>query len=153
MLTKVRFAPSPLGPTTALRILLFSLVPRKFASTPLLDRSLTFNAYLKKLTAFLTSSIRIIRATAHTSWGWHHSTLKMAFHTLIRRKLDYAAPAWQPWLSDTNLSCLDFLQNCSLRLTMDELVSTPLKALQLEADVQSYPTCWRKGTTQYRGSS
>ena len=35
----------------------------------ILDRSLTFNAHLKKLTALLTSSISIIRATAHTSWG------------------------------------------------------------------------------------
>ena len=35
----------------------------------ILDRSLTFNAHLKKLTSSLSSSIRIIRATAHTSWG------------------------------------------------------------------------------------
>ena len=33
----------------------------------ILDRGLTFNAHLKKLTALLTSDIRIIRATAHTS--------------------------------------------------------------------------------------
>ena len=80
----------------------------------ILDRSLTFNAHLKKLTASLKSSICIIRATAHTSWGWRRSTLKMAFHALVRSKLDDAAPAWQPWLSDTNLSCLDRLQNHSL---------------------------------------
>ena len=80
----------------------------------ILNRSLTFNAHLKKLTTSLTSSICIIRATAHTTWGWHRSTLKMAFHALVRSKLDYAAPAWQPWLSDTNLSSLDRLQNHSL---------------------------------------
>ena len=69
----------------------------------ILNRSLTFNAHLKKLTTLLTSSIRIIRATAHTSWGWCRSTLKMAFYDLVLSKLDYAALAWQPWLSDTNL--------------------------------------------------
>ena len=106
----------------------------------ILDRSLTFNAHLKKLTASLASSIPIIRATTHTSWVWCRSTLKMAFHALVRSKLDYAAPAWQPWLSDTNLSCLDRLQNRSLRLITGQLVSTPLEALRLEADVQSYPT-------------
>ena len=88
-------------------------------TTPLLlgvimDRSLTFNAHLKKLTASLTSSIHIIRTTAHTSWGWNHSTLKITVHTLIHSKLDYAAPAWQSSLSDTNLLCLDRLQNRSL---------------------------------------
>ena len=42
----------------------------------ILDRSLTFNAHLKKLTTSLSSSIRIIRPTVHTSWGWRRSTLK-----------------------------------------------------------------------------
>ena len=107
----------------------------------ILDKSLTFNAHLKKLTTSLSSSIRIIRATAHTSLGWSRSTLKMAFHALIRSNLDYAAPGWQPWLSATNVSCLDRLQNRSLRLITSQLVSTPLEALRLEADVQSYHTC------------
>ena len=35
----------------------------------ILDRSLTFNTNLKKLTTSLASSIRIIRATAHTWVG------------------------------------------------------------------------------------
>ena len=95
----------------------------------ILDRSLTFNAHLNKLTTSLACSIRIIRATAHTSWGWRCSTLKMAFHALVRSKLDYAAPAWQPWLCDTNLSNLDRLQNSSLRLIAGQPVSTPLEAL------------------------
>ena len=107
----------------------------------ILDRSLTFNPHLKKLTSLLSSSIRIIRATAHTSWGWRCLTLKMAFHALIRSKLDYTAPAWQPWLSATNLSSLDRLQNRSLRLITGQLVSTPLEALRLEVGVQSYQTC------------
>ena len=106
----------------------------------ILDRSLTFNAHLTKLTASLTSSICIIRATAHTSWSRYCFTLKMAFHALIRSKLDCAAPTWQPWLSNTNLSCLDRPQNRSLWLIMGQLVSTPLEALRLGADTQSYST-------------
>ena len=107
----------------------------------ILDRSLTFNSHLKKVTMSLSSSICIIRATAHTSWGWRCSTLKMAFHTLICSKLDYAAPAWQPWLSASNICCLDRLQNSSLQLITGQLLSTPLEALRLEADVQSYHKC------------
>ena len=63
---------------------------------------------------------------------------------MVHSKLDYAAPAWQPWLSNTNLSCLDHLQNHSLWLITGQLVSTPLEALRLEADVQSYPTCSKR---------
>ena len=65
----------------------------------------------------------------------------MAFHALVCSKLDYPAPAWQPWLFETNLSNLDRLQSRSLRLITGQLVSTPLEALRLEADVQSYSTC------------
>ena len=82
-----------------------------------------------------------MRSTAHTYWGWRRSTLRMAFHALICRKLDYAAPAWQPWLSATNLSCLDRLQNRSLRLVTSQFVSSPIEALRLEGDDQRYHTC------------
>ena len=88
----------------------------------------------------LGSSIRIIRATAHTSWGWCRTMLKMAFHALVHSKLDYAVPAWQPWLSETNLNNLDRLQNRSLRLITGQLISAPLETLRLEAAVQSYLT-------------
>ena len=70
----------------------------------ILDRSLAFNVHLKKLTMSLSSSLRIIRAHTHTSWGWHPSNLKSAFHALIHRKLEYASPTSQPWLSTTNHS-------------------------------------------------
>ena len=116
-----------------------SLCQHYFSSHRWNDRSLTFNAHLKKLTASLTSSIHIIGATAHASSGLCLSTRKKAFHALVHSKLDYTAPAWQPWLSDTNLSCLDRLQNRSLWLITGQLVSTPLKSLRLEANVQSYP--------------
>ena len=110
-------------------------------TTPHFHLSLTFNTHLKKLITSLSSSLCIIRATAHTSWGWHCSALKMAFHALIQSKLDYAASTWQPWLSATNLSCLDCLQNCSLRLITGQLVPSPIKVLCLETDVPSYHTC------------
>ena len=58
----------------------------------ILDGSLTFNVHLKKRTMFLSSSLHIIRATAHTFWGWCYSTLKIAFRALINSKFDYAAP-------------------------------------------------------------
>ena len=155
MLRKVRYAPSPLGLTTVLGIELSLLVIKKFASlrqhhtTPrlldvILDRSLTFKAHLKKINNSVAPTRRIISATAHTSWCWRCSTLKMAFHTLVCSKLDDAAPAWQPWLSDTNLSNLERLQNPSLWLITGQLVSTPLEVLQLEADVQSYSTCSKR---------
>ena len=52
---------------------------------------------------------------------------------------------WEKWTnfikSATNLSCLDRLQNRSLRLIIGQLVSTPTEALHLEANIQIYHTC------------
>ena len=70
----------------------FNVTSRLLGS--ILDRSLTFNAHLKKLTTFLPSSLPIMRATVHTCWDLLRSTLKVAFHALIHSKLDYAAAAW-----------------------------------------------------------
>ena len=81
-----------------------------------------------------------MRATVHTCWDLLHSTLKVAFHALIHSKLDYAAAALQPWLSTTNLPCLDCLQNRSFWLITGKLVSTSLEALSFESDVQIYHT-------------
>ena len=107
----------------------------------ILDRSLMLTTHQKKLTTLLSSSICIIWATACASWDWCHSNLKMACHTLIHSKLNYTAPAWQPRLSVTNLSYLDYPKNCFLRHIIGQLVFTPLEALQLEAYVLSYHTC------------
>ena len=70
----------------------------------ILDRGLTFNAHLKKLTALLTSGIRIISSYFLGLAPFH---IKDGHSGIGSGKLDYTAPALQPWLSDTNLSCLD----------------------------------------------
>ena len=72
----------------------------------------------------------------------------MTFHTLVGSKLDNVAPAWQPWLSNTNHFCVDRLQNSSLGLITSQLVSTPLEALRLEANVQSYPKLANKAAKE-----
>ena len=95
---------------------------------------------MNKLTVPLTSSFCIIQVTAHTSWGWYKSTLKVSFHVLIHSMLNYAAPAWCLWLFGINLSCLDHLQNHALRLVTVHLVSTSFEGQLLEANVQSCHT-------------
>ena len=49
--------------------------------------------------------------------------------------MDYAAPAWQPWISNTNMTRLEALQNRALRI-----VTGPLDALRKKANVNSYST-------------
>ena len=141
MLTKVRYIHFLLGPTTVLDNRLSSLALRKYWSTPLLVFLVSFWTETLRLSLLEeTDYVVIIQSLYHQSHSthflaWHCSTLKMAFHALIHNKLDYAVPAWQPWLSATNLPCLDRLKNYSLCLIAAHLVSSAIEALRLEADV------------------
>ena len=125
--------------------LISSLVLKNFWSTPLLVFLVSFWTETLRLSLLEeTDYVVIIQYLYHQSHSMHflkmEATLKMAFHALIHRKLDYVAPAWQPWLSATNLFCLDRLKNRSLCLITDQLVSSQIEVLRLEDDVQSYHT-------------
>ena len=106
----------------------------------ILDQSLLFNAHVKHIKQSLSSRLRATIVTAHAFWRWRKPLLQTAFHTLVHSKLDYAASAWQPWLSNTNITSLDRLQNQALHLITRQLVSTPLEVLSFKSGVQSYYT-------------
>ena len=57
-----------------------------------------------------------------------------------RSVLDYASPAWQPYLSTTQLGNLDVVQNKALRYITGQHTSTPIEALRIEAGVSSCTT-------------
>ena len=125
MLAKVRHVHFLLGPMAVPGNLISSLVLKKFGSTPLLVFLVSFWTEILRLSLLEEIDyVVIIQYLYHQSHSmhflaWDHSTLKMAFHALIHRKLDYVAPAWQSWFSATNLSCLDRLKNRSLCLITD----------------------------------
>lgn len=113
-----------------------------FNSTPcllgvLLNRNPTFTAHIDKLNAEITSKLHAIKAVSHSTWGWKKSTLKTMLFAYICSKMDYAAPAWQPWLSNTNMARMESFQNYALHIATSQFVSTPVEALQMEANVPS----------------
>ena len=73
-------------------------------------------------------------------WGWRKKHLRQVYITTQRTVLDYAAPAWQPWLSNTSMNKLETAQNAALRLVTGQYRSTPVhvEALRKESSVESY---------------
>jgi len=49
--------------------------------------------------------------------------------SLIRSCLDFAAPAWQPWLSATIFQCSEATKNKALRIMTGQAKTTRVKAL------------------------
>ena len=58
----------------------------------------------------------IIKSLAGTSWGQDKESLLITYKTLIRTKLDYAAPVWVPNAKPSPLKRLQSVQNAGLRL-------------------------------------
>ena len=68
------------------------------------------------------------------------NTMRKVYISLIRSCLDFAAPAWLPWLSATKFQCLEATQNKALRIMTGQAKTTPVEALRAEAGVCSYKT-------------
>jgi len=105
-----------------------------------LDRTLAFTAHVKFVTDKVEKRNKILACLSSKSWGWKKNNMKRVYTSMQRSVLDYAAPAWQPWLSDTKKNKLEVAQNKALRLVTGQYASTPLEAVRLEADVESYNT-------------
>jgi ribonuclease HI len=59
---------------------------------------------------------------------------------MIRNILDYAAAAWQPFLSPTKFEKLEVVHNRCLRLITAQYANTYMEILRLEAGILSYRT-------------
>ena len=105
-----------------------------------MDRTLTFSHHTETVCKKATSRCRVLACLATKEWGWQKNTMKKVYISLIRSCLDFAAPAWQPWLSATRFQCLEATQNKALRIMTGQAKTTPVEALRAEAGVCSYKT-------------
>ena len=105
-----------------------------------LDRQLTFGTHVENVTKAAISSNRMLSALAHSSYGWRKQCLTTVYHSMVKSKMDYAGPAWQGNICQTNLDKLERAQNKSLRLITGQFADTPLEALRAEAGVPSFKT-------------
>ena len=105
-----------------------------------LDTQLCFAKHTKEVSKAATAKIKIISAVANTKWGWKKDQLTKLYFSYVRSRLDYAAPAWQPWLSDSNISVLETTQNKALRAITGQLKNSPMEALRYETNLPCYKT-------------
>jgi len=66
-----------------------------------MDRTLSFSHHTETVCKKATSRCRVLACLTTKEWGWQKNMMKKVYISLIRSCLDFAAPAWQPWLSAT----------------------------------------------------
>ena len=113
-----------------------------------LDRTLSFQKHTLYVADKVSKRCRILASLASKSWGWKKKSLRSVYITMQRSVMDYAAPAWQPWLSATQLNKLEVAQNKALRLISGQHASTPLEALRLETGIGSYSSTSKQLTAK-----
>jgi ribonuclease HI len=106
----------------------------------LLDGMLSFTAQTREVTKQASSKLNLLATLSHTEWGWRKRDLMKIYQTFIRSKLDYAAAAWQPWLSHSSIRELDVVQNQALRMISGHMAKAPTDATRLETGVPDYWT-------------
>ena len=102
------------------------------------DRELTFTPHTEIVREKAMKKMRMLRALAHSDWGWRKQDLRRVFLAYIRSIIDYSSSSWQPWLSASNMQNLEATQNTALRIITGQAKTSPVECLRSEANIPSY---------------
>ena len=105
-----------------------------------LDRTLSFQKHIKTVTGKVVGKCKMLAALSTKTWGWQKKNMRSVYITAVRSIMDYAAPAWQPFCSKTQLQHLDVAQNKALRIVNGQHASTRCEAIRAESGLPSYQT-------------
>ena len=99
------------------------------------DGRLTFNEHVSRCIAQARRRIHLLRRLSHVEWGMDQEIIRMAYVGLVRPVLEYATPAWRPWISRTCAERLEKCQRAAARMVAGLLSSSPAEAVLQEAGV------------------
>ena len=105
-----------------------------------LDRTLCFKDHVEDVCERVIKRCGMLSCFASRAWGWKKKSLKRIYISMMRSILDYAAAGWQPFLSPSQFSRLEVVQNRCLRAITAQYANSSVEILRLEADIPSYST-------------
>ena len=80
------------------------------------DPLFNFGTHVKHLKEKVNNRNNILKALAGTSWGKEKETLLTTYKAIGGSLINYAAPVWSPFVSQTNWDTLQPCQNTALRI-------------------------------------
>ncbi len=73
------------------------------------DRVLSFGPHFATVVSKASYRCQVLASFTSKRWGWRKDQLLKVYRTLHLSIINFAAPAWQPWLAPTRL---DQLERC-----------------------------------------
>ena len=99
------------------------------------DRRMTIGTQVKKVCQQMLRRRNLLRFVGGTTWGWQKHDLTTICIATQRSVAEYAAAAWTPWLSSTNIEKLERIQLESAWAITHHVRSTLTEAVLHEADL------------------
>ena len=99
------------------------------------DGRMTFGTQVKKVCQQMLRRTNLLRVVGGTTWGWQEQDLRTVYIATQRSVAEYAAAAWTPWLSSSNIKKFERTQLRAARAITHHVRSTPTEAVLYEADL------------------
>ena len=96
--------------------------------------TLTWKVHIEDLCREGLQRLNVLRAIAGSSWGASREILLRLYTQYIRSKLTYGISALSS-ASKTRMQSLERIQNAALRISLGARKTSPIKALQVEANI------------------
>ncbi len=84
-----------------------------------IDRTLSFGPHV--VAVISKASNRVLSSLTSKSWGWRKDQLLMVYRALHHSVINYAVPAWQPWLAQIRLDQPEHCHNKTFRFITGQL--------------------------------
>ena len=93
------------------------------------DRRMTFGTQIKNVCQQMLRRTNLLRVVGGSTWGWQKQDLRTVNIATQRSVAEYAAAAWTPWLSSSNIEKLERTQLQATRAITHHVRSTPTEAV------------------------
>ena len=102
------------------------------------DRRMTFGTQVKKVCQQMLRRTNVLLVVGGTTCGWQKQDSKTVYIATQRCVAEYAAAAWIPWLSSSNIEKLERTQLQAARAITHHVRSTPTEDVLYEADLPRF---------------
>lgn len=98
------------------------------------DQKLSWEKHVEETAKSCMKRLNVLKAVSHKTWGADFDTLRTLYLAFIRSKMMYGAEILGQ-LPQTRIQELEKLQNEGLRIILGSMKSTPIAAMQVEANI------------------
>jgi ribonuclease HI len=99
------------------------------------DRQMTWRSHCDMVALSMSSRLKQLKVISGKSWGMKQDHLRSIFIAYIRAKADYCASVYLHQTASTNVNVVQKKQNEATRIITGCCSSTPIEALNREADL------------------